>query len=159
MHRDQEFAHRLQNRLWASIFSTPIERSLLSSLTVWKILDQNLTGVKEVKVKRKRIWCIYRSSQLRYGSLIGERTAITCVWHQDTRKKHWTQVISIQNIHCEGGGGGSPFIQILCTILWERKKEKRTNNTWTNVSLTLAKLRTGASDDSHLASIFPERLL
>lgn len=76
----------------------------------------------------KRTWYIYRSSQLRYGSLIGERTTVTSVWHQDTRKKHWTQVISIQNIHCEGGGGGSPFIQILCTVLWERKKTRKTNN-------------------------------
>lgn len=147
--------------LGIDIFNT-YERSLLFSLNVCKILEQNLTAVKEVKVKRKRPQHIYRSSQLRYGSLVGEWTTITSVWHQDTRKKHWTQVVSIQDIHCERGGGGSPFVQILCTVLWERKKQNKKNKQptqWTDVPHTLAKLWTGAPDDSHLISISPEHLL
>ena len=62
---------------------------------MFKTLEQDPTGVREVEVKKKRWEYAYRSSQLRYGSLIGEWATVMSVWHKDTRKKHWTQVISI----------------------------------------------------------------
>lgn len=79
-------------------------------------------------MKGKECKHIYRSSQFRDGGLVGERATITRIWHQDTRKKHGTQVISVQNVHREGGGGGSPLIQILCTVLWKRGKKRNTKN-------------------------------
>ena len=100
-----------QNGFGHKLFSnTHLEKHTIFTTYALKLFEQDLIGVTEVEVKRKRWEYAYWSSQLRYGSLIGEWATVTSVWHKDTWKKHWTQVISIQNVHCEGGGGGSPFI-------------------------------------------------
>lgn len=75
---------------------------------MFKIFEQDLIGGHRGGRRGKDEYA-YWSPQLRYGSLIGEwaHSHGKCR-HEDTWKKHWTQVISIQNVHCEGGGGGSP---------------------------------------------------
>lgn len=68
----------------------------------------------------------YRFSEFRDGSAVGEGVAVTRVVHQHTRQEHGAQVVSIQNVHGQGGCRGSPVGWIRSTVLEEEEESNQT---------------------------------
>lgn len=68
----------------------------------------------------------YRFSEFRDGSAIGEGVAVTRVVHQHTRQEHGAQVVSIQNVHGQGGCRGSPVGWIRSSVLEEEEESNQT---------------------------------
>lgn len=47
----------------------------------------------------------YRLSEFRDSNTVGEGVAVAGVVHQNTRQEHGAQVVPVQNIHGQSGGG------------------------------------------------------
>lgn len=59
----------------------------------------------------------YWVSELQDVDPVGEGAAVTCVVDQRAGQEHRSQVIPIQHVYSQGGGGSAPFVGVRGTVL------------------------------------------
>lgn len=59
----------------------------------------------------------YRFSEFRDGNTVGEGVAVTGVVHQNARQEHGAQVVSVQDVHGQSGGGSSSVRRVRSAVL------------------------------------------
>ena len=59
----------------------------------------------------------YWVSELQDVDPVGEGAAVTCVVDQRAGQEHRPQVIPVQHVYSQGGGGSAPFVGVRGAIL------------------------------------------
>lgn len=84
---------------------------------VWLVLGR-VRGMPVPKAKAKRsIQVPYRLRQLQHVGLVGEGAAVAGVAHQRARQEHGPQIVAVQDVHGQRGGGRAPLAGVGRSVL------------------------------------------
>lgn len=70
----------------------------------------------------------YWFSEFRNSNAVGEWVAVASVVHQHARQEHGAEVVAVQDIHRQSGGGRPPVGRVWSAVLQEQQCVCRSQN-------------------------------